>query len=174
MKMDVQVAIVMGSDSDLPVMAKAADVLKEFGVDFTVHILSAHRTPAEALDFARSAREKGYKVIIAGAGMAAHLPGVLASQTILPVIGVPIGGKNLGGQDALFSIVQMPPGIPVATMAVDGAKNAGILAVEILALSDLELKEKLDRYRTAMREEVLGKNKRLQEMGYDKSLLFPR
>ncbi|HEY8463426.1 MAG TPA: 5-(carboxyamino)imidazole ribonucleotide mutase, partial [Bacillota bacterium] len=125
--MPALVAIVMGSDSDLPVMTKAAEVLEEFAVDYSMHILSAHRTPDEALALARNAQAEGYKVLIAGAGMAAHLPGVLAAQTTLPVIGVPLASPTTGGVDALWSIVQMPPGVPVATVAINGAKNAAYL-----------------------------------------------
>ena len=142
-----KVGIVMGSDSDLPVISKAVDVLREFEVPFEVHVYSAHRTPAEAADFARSAREKGFGVIIAAAGMAAHLAGVLAAGTILPVIGIPCRSAVLDGMDALLSTVQMPSGIPVATVAIDGAKNAAVLAVEILALSDEELSAKLEKFR---------------------------
>ena len=142
-----KVGIVMGSDSDLPVISKAVDVLREFEVPFEVHVYSAHRTPAEAADFARSAREKGFGVIIAAAGMAAHLAGVLAAGTILPVIGIPCRSAVLDGMDALLSTVQMPSGIPVATVAIDGAKNAAVLAVEILALGDDELSAKLEKFR---------------------------
>ena len=139
-----KVGIVMGSDSDLPVISKAVDVLREFEVPFEVHVYSAHRTPAEAADFARSAREKGFGVIIAAAGMAAHLAGVLAAGTILPVIGIPCRSAVLDGMDALLSTVQMPSGIPVATVAIDGGSNAALLALEILALSDEALAGKLE------------------------------
>jgi len=158
----------MGSDSDLPVMAKAAEVLTEFAVGFSIKILSAHRTPDETLEFSKTAQENGYKVIIAGAGMAAHLPGVLASQTVLPVIGVPISGKALDGEDALFSIVQMPPGIPVATVAINGGKNAAVLALQILALTEPRLNEALKNERTKMKKNLAEKNKRLAELGYQK------
>lgn len=164
--MEKVVAIIMGSDSDLLVMAKTAEVLEEFGVGYSMKILSAHRTPDQALGFARCAQDNGYKVIIAGAGMAAHLPGVLASQTILPVIGVPIASGSTGGIDALWSIVQMPPGVPVATVALNGGKNAGILALQILALQDPALQIKLAENKLKMKEEVLAKNKRLAEKGY--------
>jgi 5-(carboxyamino)imidazole ribonucleotide mutase len=160
------VAIIMGSDSDLPVMAKTAEVLEEFAVGYTIKILSAHRTPEQALEFARYAQDNGYQVIIAGAGMAAHLPGVLASQTTLPVIGVPIVSGSTGGIDALWSMVQMPPGVPVATVALNGGKNAGILALQILALQDPILREKLAANKLKMEEEVLAKNKRLEKMGF--------
>lgn len=147
-------------------MGEAADLLKEFGVECSLQIFSAHRTPQEALDFATTAEENGYQIIIAGAGMAAHLPGVLASRTTLPVIGVPISGQVLEGVDAVWSILQMPPGIPVATMAINGAKNAALMAVEILALADGELKRRLIAYRERMRNESLEKNRLLQEKGY--------
>ncbi len=164
--MEKVVAIIMGSDSDLPVMAKTAEVLEEFAVGYSIKILSAHRTPDQALEFARCAQDNGYKVIIAGAGMAAHLPGVLASQTILPVIGIPIASGSTGGIDALWSMVQMPPGVPVATVALNGGKNAGILALQILALQDPALRIKLAENKLKMKEEVLAKNKRLEEMGF--------
>ncbi|NLW55547.1 MAG: 5-(carboxyamino)imidazole ribonucleotide mutase [Firmicutes bacterium] len=160
------VAIIMGSDSDLPVMAKTAEVLEEFAVDYSMHILSAHRTPDEALALARNAQAEGYKVLIAGAGMAAHLPGVLAAQTTLPVIGVPIASASTGGVDALWSIVQMPPGVPVATVAINGGKNAAFLALQILALTDPKIQDKLAENRLAMRDEVLAKNQRLAERGF--------
>ena len=137
----------MGSDSDLPVVQKAADVLSDFGVPYEIHIYSAHRTPVEAREFSTTAQEKGFGVIIAAAGMAAHLAGAMAAGTTLPVIGIPIKSEQLGGLDALLSTVQMPSGIPVATVAIDGAKNAAVLAVEILALSDEELSAKLEKFR---------------------------
>ncbi len=144
-----RVAILMGSVSDEPVMKKCSDVLDHFGVDYEVHILSAHRNPDEVDAFAMDAEGKGFAVIIAGAGMAAHLPGVLAAKTVMPVIGVPLEGSALGGLDALFSMVQMPSGIPVATVSIGsaGAKNSAILAVEILALSDSKVSEKLKAFR---------------------------
>jgi len=153
----LSVAIVMGSDSDLPVMQKAADFLAEMGIGFEMTVISAHRTPDRAFEFARTARERGVKVIIAGAGGAAHLPGVLAALTTLPVIGVPIDSSPLSGVDALYAIVQMPPGVPVATVGINGARNAAILAVEILALSDAALTERLDQFRRRMAEEVEAK-----------------
>ncbi len=153
-----KVAIIMGSDSDLPVAEKAAGKLAEFGVPFEVHIFSAHRTPDQARDFARGARENGFGVIIAAAGMAAHLAGAVAANTILPVIGIPLKSKSLDGVDALLSTVQMPSGIPVATVAIDGAVNAALLSVQILALSDGALAEKLAGYRAAETEKVLAKN----------------
>lgn len=142
-----KVGIIMGSDSDLPVVQKAADVLSDFGVPYEIHIYSAHRTPVEAREFSTTAKEKGFGVIIAAAGMAAHLAGAMAAGTTLPVIGIPIKSEQLGGLDALLSTVQMPSGIPVATVAIDGAKNAAVLAVEILALSDEELSTKLEKFR---------------------------
>ncbi len=156
-----KVALIMGSDSDLPVVQKAADVLGEFGVPCEMHIYSAHRTPAEARDFSTSARARGFGVIIAAAGMAAHLAGALAAGTTLPVIGIPIKSSQLGGLDALLSTVQMPSGIPVATVAIDGAKNAAILAVEILSLSDDGLAEKLESFRRRGTEEALEKDRKL-------------
>lgn len=142
-----KVGIIMGSDSDLPVVQKAADVLSDFGVPYEIHIYSAHRTPVEAREFSTTAKEKGFGVIIAAAGMAAHLAGAMAAGTTLPVIGIPIRSEQLGGLDALLSTVQMPSGIPVATVAIDGAKNAAVLAVEILALSDEELSARLEKFR---------------------------
>lgn len=142
-----KVGIIMGSDSDLPVVQKAADVLSDFGVPYEIHIYSAHRTPVEAREFSTTAKEKGFGVIIAAAGMAAHLAGAMAAGTTLPVIGIPIKSEQLGGLDALLSTVQMPSGIPVATVAIDGAKNAAVLAVEILALGDEELSAKLEQFR---------------------------
>ncbi len=156
-----KVGIIMGSDSDLPIMQKAIDVCKEFNVPFEVKIISAHRTPEFHSKYSKSAEERGLKVIIAAAGMAAHLPGVTAAQTTLPVIGVPIKSKSLEGADALYSIVQMPPGIPVATVAIDGAKNAGILAVQILALSDNALAENFKKFKVNMAEASLQKNEGL-------------
>ena len=153
----------MGSDSDLPVVSKAADTLKSFGVPFEVHVFSAHRTPEEAKDFSINARKNGFGAIIAAAGMAAHLAGAIAANTTLPVIGIPIKSAGLGGIDALLSTVQMPSGIPVATVAIDGAVNAALLCVEILAVTDSELAEKLDNKRKADYEKVLSKNKAVEE-----------
>jgi phosphoribosylaminoimidazole carboxylase PurE protein len=159
------VSIVMGSDSDLEVMQESADVLKEFGVSFEMQVLSAHRTPILVADFATEATQKGLKVIIAGAGGAAHLAGAVAANTILPVIGVPLVATQLNGLDALLATVQMPAGVPVATVAVGkpGARNAGLLAVQILALSDEKLAEKLRKYKQALIESSRGKNEKLQE-----------
>ena len=153
-----KVAIIMGSDSDLPVAEKAAGKLAEFGVPFEVHIFSAHRTPDAARDFARRARDEGFGAIIAAAGMAAHLAGAIAANTILPVVGIPLKAKNLDGVDALLATVQMPSGIPVATVGIDGAVNAALLCVQMLALSDEDLAQKLTDYRTAETEKVLAKN----------------
>ncbi len=156
-----KVGIVMGSKSDLPVVEKAAGVLKEFGIPCEMHIYSAHRTPDEARDFARNAKENGFGVIIAAAGMAAHLAGAIAANTTLPVIGIPCKSAALDGLDALLSTVQMPSGIPVATVAIDGAKNAGFLAAEILAVSDEALAAALSDYRARQAAEILEKDKEL-------------
>jgi len=156
----------MGSTSDLPVMEKAAKLLDEMGVDFEMNALSAHRTPAEVEQFAREAEGRGVRVIIAGAGMAAALPGVIAANTTLPVIGVPIKGM-LDGLDALLSIVQMPPGIPVATMGVNGAQNAAILAVEMLALSDEALALKMKNYKESLKGKIIKANMELAEVKYE-------
>ncbi len=161
-----QVGIVMGSDSDLPVMSKAADMLDELGISYEIRIISAHREPELLMDWAGSAQERGMKVMIAGAGMAAALPGMCAALFPLPVIGVPLSGKKLDGMDAVFSIMQMPPGVPVATVAIDGAKNAAILAARILAASDSEMLQKLVDYTAAQKEQVIAKDARLQELGY--------
>ncbi|NLL17924.1 MAG: 5-(carboxyamino)imidazole ribonucleotide mutase [Clostridia bacterium] len=162
---EIKVGIVMGSDSDLPVMKEAADILEELDIGWEVVIASAHRTPDESMEYARTACERGLEVIIAGAGGAAHLPGVLAALTPLPVIGVPMGTKTLGGVDSLYSIVQMPSGIPVATMAINGAKNAGIFAAEILGIKYPAIREKLLQYKEQMAQKVREKNSRLQELG---------
>ncbi len=163
MKSDPMVLLVMGSDSDLPVMQEAADVLSRFGVAYEMRISSAHRSPARTLALASDAAGRGIKIIIAGAGMAAHLAGVVAAKTTLPVIGVPMPGGALNGVDALYSTVQMPAGIPVATMAIGkaGAKNAGLFAVQILALSDAELSRAIREYRVEMDNEVEQKDKEL-------------
>jgi len=161
-----KVGIVMGSDSDLKVMGKAADMLEKFGIEYEMTIISAHRMPDIFFDYAKSAESKDYKVIIAGAGMAAHLPGMCAAIFPMPVIGVPISGKNLDGMDAVFSIMQMPPGIPVATVAIDGGANAAILAAKILATSNPELLDKLKAYSEEMKETVQGKAAKLDEIGY--------
>ena len=163
-----KVGIVMGSDSDLPVMKKAAEILDELGISYEMNIISAHREPVLFFEWARGAVDRGIKVIIAGAGMAAHLPGMCAALFPLPVIGVPMHTTSLGGRDSLYSIVQMPSGIPVATVAIGGAKNAGILAARILAVSDTEILAKLKKYSEEMAAEVIAKNVRLQEKGYAK------
>ena len=161
-----KVGIVMGSDSDLPVMSKAAEILEQFGVEYEMTIISAHREPDAFFEYAKSAEEKGWKVIIAGAGMAAHLPGMCAAIFPLPVIGVPMHTKSLGGVDSLYSIVQMPQGIPVATVAINGGANAGLLAAKILAVSDKELLAKLKEYSARLGESVQKKDERLGEVGY--------
>ena len=158
-----KVGIIMGSDSDLPVVEKAVNTLKEFGVPFEVHIFSAHRTPAEAKAFSENARANGFGVIIAAAGMAAHLAGAIAANTTLPVIGIPIKSQNLGGMEALLSTVQMPSGIPVATVAIDGAVNAALLSIEILSLSEPVLEEKLAEKRAADTQKVLEKNSAIED-----------
>jgi len=158
-----KVAVILGSDSDLPIMMKTIDKLKEFGVGFEMHIMSAHRTPADAMDFAQKAKENGFGVLIAAAGMAAHLAGAIAAQTTLPVIGVPLKSSVLDGMDALLSTVMMPPGIPVATVAINGAVNAAMLAMQMLALSDAALAEKLEADRVKMTEGVHAKDQKLQE-----------
>ena len=161
-----KVGIVMGSDSDMPVMAKAAEILDQFGISYEMRIISAHREPEEFFEFANTAEEKGFKVIIAGAGMAAHLPGMCAAIFPMPVIGIPMHTTSLGGRDSLYSIVQMPSGIPVATVAINGGANAGILAAKILATSDDELLQKLKEYKASLKDSVVAKDARLQETGY--------
>ena len=161
-----KVGIVMGSDSDLKVMSKAAATLEKFGIDYEMTIISAHRMPDVFFDWAKAAEGKGIKVIIAGAGMAAHLPGMCAAIFPMPVIGIPMHTTSLGGRDSLYSIVQMPSGIPVATVAINGGANAGILAAKILATSDPELLAKLKAYTQEMKEEVEAKDAKLKEVGY--------
>ncbi|MFY9398986.1 MAG: 5-(carboxyamino)imidazole ribonucleotide mutase [Desulfomonilia bacterium] len=162
----MKIAVVMGSKSDLTVMEECSVVLRQFGIDCEMRILSAHRTPDEVTEFSRSARDRGFSIIIAGAGMSAHLAGVIAAHTTLPVIAVPIASSSLGGVDALLSMVQMPPGIPVATMGIGkaGAKNAALLAVEILSISRPELRERLDYYRQAMRKDVLESDESIKKL----------
>lgn len=160
------VSIVMGSDSDMPVMAKAADILEELGITYEMTIISAHREPDTFFEYAKTAEERGIKVIIAGAGMAAHLPGMCAAIFPMPVIGIPMHTTSLGGRDSLYSIVQMPSGIPVATVAINGGANAGLLAAKILATSDASLLQKLKDYSKGLKESVEAKDKRLQEVGY--------
>ena len=161
-----KVGIVMGSDSDMPVMSKAADILEQLGISYEMHIISAHREPDEFFAYAKNAESRGYKVIIAGAGMAAHLPGMCAAIFPLPVIGIPMHTSSLGGRDSLYSIVQMPTGIPVATVAINGGANAGILAAKILATSDPELLGKLKEYTESLKENVIEKDEKLQQVGY--------
>lgn len=156
----------MGSTSDLPVMEKAAKVLNDMGIPFEMNALSAHRTPAEVEEFAVHAADRGIEVIIAGAGMAAHLPGVIAAMTPVPVIGVPINA-SLGGMDALLAITQMPPGIPVATVAINGAMNAGILAVQMLAVGDASLKRKMVEFKASLKNKIVEANRDLAEVKYD-------
>jgi len=161
-----KVGIVMGSDSDLEVMSKAAEMLEKFGIEYDMTIISAHRMPDVFFEYANTAKDKGYKVIIAGAGGAAHLPGMAAAIFPLPVIGVPIYTKSLGGVDSLYSIVQMPSGIPVATVAINGGANAGILAAKILATSDDSLLEKINNYKDELKNGVMTKKARIEEVGY--------
>lgn len=155
-------AVIMGSDSDLPVVRKAVDVLKTFGVEYEVNVMSAHRTPDIAIEYAKNAENNGFEVIIAAAGKAAHLPGVLAAFTTLPVIGIPIKSSTLDGLDSLLSIVQMPSGIPVATVAVDGAENAGLLAVQILSVKYEYLREKLKAHKEKMKQDVIKKDEKIK------------
>ena len=159
----MKVGIVMGSDSDLPVMKQAADVLKQFEISYEMRIISAHREPEEFFAWAKGAKDAGIRVIIAGAGMAAHLPGMCAALFPLPVIGIPMKGSSLEGVDAVLSILQMPPGVPVATVAINGGKNAAILAAKMLAISDEGLQEKLNEYINNMKNQVMEKDKKLQE-----------
>lgn len=164
------VGIIMGSDSDLSVMAKTAEILEKLDVPYEMSIISAHRTPERLTEYVKSAAGRGIKVIVSGAGGAAHLPGVLAAQTVVPVIGVPILTKGLGGVDSLYSMVQMPSGIPVATVAINGATNAGLLAAKIVALGDAELTQKLVDYSEGMKEAVNRKADKLEKVGYKKYL----
>ncbi len=161
-----KVGIVMGSDSDMPVMAKAADVLEQLGISYEMRIISAHREPDVFFEYAKTAEEKGFKVMIAGAGMAAHLPGMCAAIFPMPVIGIPMHTTSLGGRDSLYSIVQMPSGIPVATVAINGGANAALLAAKILATSDDALLQKLKEYAQDLKEQVQAKDAKLQETGY--------
>ena len=165
-----KVGIVMGSDSDMPIMAKAAEILDKFGIDYEMTIISAHREPDIFFDWAKSAEEKGIKVIIAGAGKAAHLPGMCAALFPMPVVGIPMKTSDLGGVDSLYSIVQMPSGIPVATVAINGGANAGILAAKILATSDAELLAKLKSYSEEMKNDVVKKADKLENIGYKEYL----
>ncbi len=162
-----QVAIIMGSDSDLSVMKDAAVILEHFGINYELTVVSAHRTPDRMFEFAKEAHLRNIKVIIAGAGGAAHLPGMVASLTHLPVIGVPVKSSNLNGEDSLLSIVQMPPGVPVATVAINGSKNAGLLAVQILATSNDDLADKMITYKNTMKVEVETKAATLEKKGFE-------
>ena len=161
-----KVGIVMGSDSDMPIMAKAAEVLEQLGIDYEMTIISAHREPDVFFEYAKGAEARCFKVIIAGAGKAAHLPGMCAALFPMPVIGIPMKTSDLGGVDSLYSIVQMPSGIPVATVAINGGANAGILAAKILATSDDEILERLKKYSEDLKDQVVEKDARLQEVGY--------
>ncbi len=165
-----KIGIVMGSDSDLPVMKEAAEILEEFELEYELTVISAHRTPGVAEEFARTAEERGLDVIIAGAGKAAHLAGVLAAYTPIPVIGVPIRTSTLGGADSLYSMVQMPGGVPVATVALNGAQNAGLLAIQILATADNRLREEFKKYKEKMARKVKETASHLESQGYEKYL----
>ncbi|PIR84017.1 5-(carboxyamino)imidazole ribonucleotide mutase [Candidatus Kaiserbacteria bacterium CG10_big_fil_rev_8_21_14_0_10_51_14] len=166
------VGILMGSDSDLPIMQEAAKVLEEFGIGCEIHTLSAHRTPEAVVEYVEKSEESGYKVFICGAGGAAHLAGVVAAHTALPVIGVPLMSSKMGaaGVDSLFSTAQMPPGIPVATVAINGAKNAGILAAQIIGAGDVDVREKVRVYKQKMAKDIVAKDTELQEKGFKKYL----
>lgn len=161
-----KVGILMGSDSDLATMSKAAKMLEDFGIDYEINVISAHREPDVFVEYAKTAEERGIEVIIAGAGGAAHLPGMCAAIFPLPVIGVPIHTKSVGGVDSLYSIVQMPSGIPVATVAIDGAANAAILAAKMLAISDQALRQKLAEYKEGLKDQVVAKDAKLNQLGY--------
>lgn len=164
------VGIIMGSDSDLPVMQAAAQMCEYFGIEYEVTVVSAHRTPERLLKYAKSAEKRGLRVIVAGAGGAAHLPGMVASMTPLPVIGVPVKGKSLEGMDSLLSIVQMPGGVPVATVAVNGAKNAGILAAQMVGIKSAEVRKKVKEYKDEMLDEVQAKIDKIEDIGYKEYL----
>ena len=166
MEKQIDVAIVMGSDSDLPIMKDAAKFLEEIGISYEMKVLSVHRTPEKAFEYANSLNDRNVKVIIGGAGGAAHLPGVFAAMVSAPVIGVPIHTKTLSGVDSLYSIVQMPSGIPVATVAINGAKNAGILAAKILSIGNEELTQKLNDFKASLKNAVIAKDEKLQSLGY--------
>ena len=165
-----QVGIVMGSDSDMPIMAKAAEILDELGISYEMRIISAHREPDVFFEYAKTAEERGLKVIIAGAGMAAHLPGMCAAIFPMPVIGIPMHTTSLGGRDSLYSIVQMPSGVPVATVAINGGANAGILAAKILATSDAKLLERVKEYAAGLKDGVMAKKEKLESIGYKEYL----
>ena len=167
---NVDVAIVMGSDSDLPIMKDAAKVLEDMGISYEIKVLSVHRTPEKAIEYANSLKYRKVIVLIGGAGGAAHLPGIFAAMVPVPIIGVPIHTKTLSGVDSLYSIVQMPSGIPVATVAINGAKNAGILAATILGTGNDEIREKIIAYKATLAEQVTKKDEKLQNIGYEKYL----
>lgn len=167
MENNIDVAIIMGSDSDLPIMSEAAKFLDTMGISYEMKILSVHRCPDEAIDYAKGLKERNVKAIIAGAGGAAHLPGIFAAVNTCPVIGVPIHSKTLSGVDSLYSIVQMPSGIPVATVAINGAKNAAILASQIIGVADDSVKNKITDFKSSMKDGVMKKDARLQEVGYE-------
>ena len=169
--MGVLVGIVMGSDSDLPVMEKAAKILDELGIEYELTVVSAHRTPDRLVEYGKTAVERGLKAIIAGAGGAAHLPGMLASFTTLPVIGVPVKSRTMNGIDSLYSIVQMPPGVPVATVAINGSLNAGLLAAQIIGTYELDVQKKLQLYKSNLETMVLDKATELETIGYEKYLI---
>lgn len=167
MEKNIDVAIIMGSDSDLPIMSQAAKFLDDMGISYEIKILSVHRCPDEAIEYARSLKNRDVKAIIAGAGGAAHLPGIFAAVNVCPVIGVPIHSKTLNGLDSLYSIVQMPSGIPVATVAIDGAKNAAILASQIIGVSNKEIQNRITEYKSSLKDAVIKKDTKLQELGYE-------
>lgn len=167
MEKNIDVAIIMGSDSDLPIMADSAKFLDDMGISYEMKILSVHRCPNEAIDYAKNLKHRGVKAIIAGAGGAAHLPGIFAAVNTCPVIGVPIYSKALNGIDSLYSIVQMPSGIPVATVAINGAKNAAILAAQIIGVADENIRNKLTDFKSGLKDSVMKKDSKLQEVGYE-------
>lgn len=167
MEKNIDVAIIMGSDSDLPIMSESAKFLETMGISYEMKILSVHRCPDEAIDYAKSLKERNVKAIIAGAGGAAHLPGIFAAVNTCPVIGVPIHSKTLNGLDSLYSIVQMPSGIPVATVAINGAKNAAILATQIIGTSNVDIQNKITDFKAGMKDGVMKKDERLQDVGYE-------
>lgn len=166
MEKSIDIAIIMGSDSDLPIMSEAAKFLEAMGISYEMKILSVHRCPDEAIDYAKNLKERNVKAIIAGAGGAAHLPGIFAAVNVCPVIGVPIHSKTLNGLDSLYSIVQMPSGIPVATVAINGSKNAAILASQIIGVADDGVKNKIAEFKSEMKTAVMKKDSQLQEVGY--------
>ena len=167
MNNNIDVAIIMGSDSDLPIMSESAKFLETMGISYEIKILSVHRCPDEAIDYAKGLKERNVKVIIAGAGGAAHLPGIFAAVNTCPVIGVPIHSKTLNGLDSLYSIVQMPSGIPVATVAINGAKNAAILAAQVIGASNIEIQNRIAEYKSSLKDAVIKKDSKLQEVGYE-------